>query len=172
VRLYHHHQEDNSLIRVCFVCLGNICRSPTAEGVMQHLIAEAGLERVIEVDSAGTEAYHEGERADERSRRTAALHGVQLHSRGRRFEVTDFTRYDYVLAMDRHNLERLHDLSSSEAEREKTMLLRTFEAKPGIGESVPDPYYGGPSGFEEVFDICERSCRGLLERIRRIHGLS
>jgi len=163
--------ESRSLIRVCFVCLGNICRSPTAEGIMQALVAEAGLAHAIEVDSAGTEAYHVGERADERSRRTAERRGVTLASRGRRFEVSDFSRFDYVLAMDHENLERLHARAPSDADREKTMLLRVFEGEHAADEPVPDPYYGGASGFEDVFDICERACRGLLDHIRRAHGL-
>ena len=138
---------------------------------MQALVAEAGLEAHIEVDSAGTEAYHVGERADERSRRTAKRRGVTLHSRGRRFEVADFERFDYVLAMDHANLERLHDRAPHAEAREKTMLLRRFEGEDAAHEPVPDPYYGGASGFEDVFEICERSCRGLLDHIRRAHAL-
>jgi len=176
------------MIRVCFVCLGNICRSPTAEGIMQHLVREAGLSHLIEVDSAGTEAYHLGERADERSRATARRRGVTLESRGRRFDAEDFERFDYVLAMDDENLARLHRRARSDAERAKTVLLRRFDpdaradARADAGAyasagaeadaSVPDPYYGGASGFEDVFDICDRACRGLLEHIRREHGLA
>lgn len=170
------------MIRVCFVCLGNICRSPTAEGIMQSLVAEAGLARAIEVDSAGTEAYHVGERADERSRRTAERRGVTLESRGRRFEAEDFARFDYVLAMDEENLARLHRRARDASERQKTVLLRAFEQRreegrepgsrrSGSEASVPDPYYGGDSGFEDVFDICDRACRGLLRHIREQHGL-
>lgn len=157
------------MIRVCFVCLGNICRSPTAEGIMQALVSEAGLDAMIEVDSAGTDAHHIGERADARSRRTAKSRGIELHSRGRKFEVEDFECFDYVLAMDHENLERLHARARDAAGRKKTVLLRSFDGEPD--EAVPDPYYGGPSGFEDVFDICDRSCRGLLEHVRRTHGL-
>lgn len=159
------------MIRVCFVCLGNICRSPTAEGIMLALVDEAGLDHAIAVDSAGTAAYHVGERADERSRQTARERGVELPSRGRQFEASDFDRFDYVLAMDHENLERLYDRAVDEAARDKTLLLRSFEGEGLAHESVPDPYYGGASGFEDVFDICDRSCRGLLEHIRREHGL-
>ena len=159
------------MIRVCFVCLGNICRSPTAEGVMQALVAEAGLEARIEVDSAGTDAYHVGERADPRSRSTAQQRGVLLLSVGRRFEADDFARFDYVLAMDHENLERLHARARNKADRTKTLLLRTFEGDAFADEPVPDPYYGGPAGFDDVFDICERSCRGLLAHIRKEHAL-
>jgi protein-tyrosine phosphatase len=159
------------LIRVCFVCLGNICRSPTAEGIMQALVREAGLDAQIEVDSAGTDAFHVGERADPRSRSTAEARGVELPSIARRFEAHDFDRFDYVLAMDHENLERLRARARSDAERARTMLLRRFEGTTGADEAVPDPYYGGPGGFDAVFDICERSCRGLLDHIRREHGL-
>jgi len=159
------------LVRVCFVCLGNICRSPTAEGIMQSLVREAGLEAHIEVDSAGTDAFHVGERPDPRSRSTAEGRGVSLPSIGRRFEARDFDRFDYVLAMDHENLERLHARARNDAERARTVLLRHFEGPERGDEAVPDPYYGGPDGFDEVFDICERSCRGLLAHIRREHGL-
>ncbi len=138
---------------------------------MQSLVAEASLDHAIEIDSAGTEAYHIGERADERSRRTAKRRGVELASRGRRFEITDFERFDYVLAMDHENLARLHERAPSAEARDKTMLLRVFEGAHAADEPVPDPYYGGASGFEDVFDICERACRGLLEHIRDEHGL-
>jgi protein-tyrosine phosphatase len=157
------------VIRVCFVCLGNICRSPTAEGIMQALVAEAGLDHAIAVDSAGTDAHHIGERADARSRRTAKSRGVELQSRGRKFDADDFDRFDYVLAMDHENLERLHARARDTAGRAKTVLLRSFEGEPD--QAVPDPYYGGDTGFEDVFDICDRSCRGLLDHIRRTRGL-
>jgi len=159
------------LIRVCFVCHGNICRSPTAEGIMQQLVHEAGLARLIEIDSAGTEAEHEGERADLRSRATAARRGVTLRGVARRFEPSDFERFDYVLAMDHENLRRLHARARSDEERARTVLLRRFESPEQADEPVPDPYFGGPDGFEDVFEICLRSCRGLLEHIRSAHGL-
>jgi len=159
------------LIRICFVCLGNICRSPTAEGIMVSLVSEAGLDHAIEVDSAGTDAYHVGERADQRSRRTAKGRGVTLHSRGRQFQPGDFERFDYVLAMDHENLERLRQRAENEAERTKTTLLRAFEGTAFADEPVPDPYYGGVNGFEDVFDICERACHGLLGHIRKTHDL-
>ena len=138
---------------------------------MQALVAEAGLEDAIAVDSAGTEAYHIGERADERSRQTAQQRGITLHSRGRRFERSDFDRFDYILAMDEDNLQRLHDRAPGASDRETVRLLRTFEGAHGADLSVPDPYYGGPAGFEDVFDICERACHGLLAHIRTNHQL-
>jgi protein-tyrosine phosphatase len=160
------------LIRVCFVCLGNICRSPTAEGIMHALVREAGLEGHIEVDSAGTDAFHAGERADTRSRATAAGRGVMLRSIARRFEASDFERFDYVLAMDHENLARLHARARNPDERARAVLLRTFEGPDFADAAVPDPYYGGPDGFEDVFEICRRSCEGLLTHIRRTHGLA
>ena len=138
---------------------------------MLALVSEAGLETHIEVDSAGTDAYHVGERADPRSRSTAEGRGVHLPSVGRRFEADDFARFDYVLAMDHENLDRLHQRAPGAADRAKTVLLRSFEGDAFADEPVPDPYYSGPSGFDDVFDICDRSCRGLLDHIRQEHGL-
>ena len=138
---------------------------------MRALVVEAGLEAQVDVDSAGTEAYHVGERADPRSRETAERRGVRLESRGRRFEAEDFARFDYVLAMDHENLERLRARARDDGERAKAMLLRRFEGEPFADAPVPDPYYGGASGFEDVYDVCERACRGLLAHLRAEHGL-
>ena len=151
-------------IRVCFVCLGNICRSPTAEGVIRSLVHAAGMSEGFEIDSAGTEGYHAGERADRRSRAEASRRGVELTSTSRRFERSDFARFDYVIAMDRRNLRDLEQLATSAADRAKLHLLRSFD--PTARElDVPDPYYGGSSGFADVYDICEAGCRGLLARL-------
>jgi protein-tyrosine phosphatase len=154
------------MIRLCFVCLGNICRSPTAEGIMLHLIERAGLNDRIAVESAGTAAYHVGERPDPRSLATASAHGVHLPSRARRFERKDFARFDYVLAMDADNLRALRELAPAEA-RDKVRLLRSFDPQSPPGAAVPDPYYGAGDGFERVFEICEAACRGLLEALQR-----
>lgn len=161
------------MIRLCFVCLGNICRSPTAEGVMIALVEQANLARSIEVDSAGTAAYHIGEPPDPRSLRAAKAHAVHLPSIARQFERGDFARFEYVLAMDRTNRANLLSLSRSEAERSKVVLLRSFDASSvERGElDVPDPYYGGAEGFEEVFQICHAACTGLLAHLCREHGL-
>jgi len=153
------------MIRVCFVCLGNICRSPTAEGVMKTLVREAGLEDRIEVDSAGTAAYHEGEHPDPRSREEAARRGVALESRARQFTARDFSRFHYVLAMDGQNLADLTALSVDRSDVDKLSLLRRFEPGGPSDPHVPDPYYGGEDGFAEVFEICEAACRGLLAHI-------
>lgn len=153
------------IVRVCFVCLGNICRSPTAEGVMHHLVAAAGRADGFEIDSAGTAAYHEGERPDRRSLATARAHGVELPGRARQFRRDDFARFDHVLAMDRDNLQALLRLAPDEAARAKVALLRSFDPDAPPGAEVPDPYYGGAEGFEHVFEICMAACRGLLAHV-------
>jgi protein-tyrosine phosphatase len=158
------------MIRLCFVCLGNICRSPTAEGVMAHLLKLEGLSGAVEVESAGTAAYHVGERPDRRTIATAKLHGVPLPSRARQFQRDDFARFELVLAMDTNNRDDLLRLAPDDAARTKVLLLRDFEPN-ADDASVPDPYYGEQAGFEQVFTICERACTGLLAHLRREHGL-
>ena len=160
------------MVRLCFVCLGNICRSPTAEGIMLHLVREAGLESSIYIDSAGTGAWHAGELADARSRKVARGRGFELPSRARQFLKGDFAQFDYVLAMDASNLENLNNLASSADERSKLSLMRSWDVSADGGPDVPDPYYGGPQGFDEVFDMCERACRGLLEALIDRHHLT
>ena len=158
-------------VRVCFVCLGNICRSPTAEGVFRSLVARAGLDHAFEIDSAGTGSWHAGDRADARSRAAAAERGVALESRARTFHPEDFERFDYVLAMDLENRADLEALATDSAARERIRLLRDFETGAPPDSEVPDPYYGGDAGFEAVLDICEAACGGLLEQLRERHAL-
>jgi protein-tyrosine phosphatase len=158
------------MVSVCFVCLGNICRSPTAEGVFRSLVAEAGLEAVIRVDSAGTAGYHAGDPPDARARKAAARRGITVDGRARQFLATDFGEFDYVLVMDRSNLADLEELYS-EGVRAKLSLLRAFDATAPKHAAVPDPYYGGEDGFDEVLDQCLRACRGLLEHIKQEHRL-
>lgn len=154
-------------ISVCFVCLGNICRSPTAEGVFLELVRRAGLSDRVAVDSAGTAAYHVGELPDARSREHAAFRGLELVSRARQFQTTDFDRFDYVLAMDQQNYRDLVALRSMARNAEVHLgLFRDFDPTAPRGSSVPDPYYGGKSGFEEVLDQCERAAEGLLRVVR------
>jgi protein-tyrosine phosphatase len=164
-------QRRTASVRVCFVCLGNICRSPTAEGIFRTLVEETGLGGAIEIDSAGTAAYHVGEIPDPRSRATAEARGVRLASRARRFSASDFARFDYVLAMDADNERALARLAPSEEARAKVLRLRRFDPK-SDDLDVPDPYYGGERGFEEVFEICEAACRGLLEHLVAEHELA
>lgn len=137
---------------------------------MLHLIRERGLEDHITVDSAGTAAYHAGERADRRSREAALRRGIELPSRARHFEAADFERFDYVVAMDRSNHEDLWELAAAH-EREKLHLLRAFDPASPARAEVPDPYYGGGNGFELVLDLCHAACVGLLEVIIERHGL-
>lgn len=157
------------MIRVCFVCLGNICRSPTAHGILEHLVEEAGLADKIYVDSAGTAGYHVGERADSRSREAALRHGIELRSRARQFEAGDFERFNYVLAMDHSNYQNLEGLAPHPQALSRLYLFRSFDPASSPTDIVPDPYYGDGDGFETVFQICLAGCRGLLEHIRREH---
>jgi len=158
-------------IRICFVCLGNICRSPTAEGIMRGLVQQAGLAGRIEIDSAGTGDDHVGEPSDPRSQEAAAARGVRLDGRARQFQAVDFARFDYVLAMDRENHRALLALAPGPGDRGKVSLLRSFEPGHASKRDVPDPYYGGERGFDRVIDICEASCQGLLAHIRTRHEL-
>lgn len=150
--------------KLCFVCLGNICRSPTAEGVFQHLVNNRGLQSYFEIDSAGTSAYHIGEGANSKSRQVAKQHGVTLHSKARRFESFDLDYFDLIIAMDNENLANIHQLDSKDDHSDKIMLLREFDPAPESKE-VPDPYYGGLQGFENVFNVVKRSCEKLLDEL-------
>jgi protein-tyrosine phosphatase len=158
------------VIRVCFVCLGNICRSPTAAGVMRKLVADAGLSDRIEVDSAGTGDYHVGQRPDARSLAAARARGIDLPGRARQFQAEDFARFQYVLAADRRNLDDLVALSGGGGAA-RVALLRSFDPSAEPQAEVPDPYHGGSRGFDTVLDLCEAACRGLLEHIVREHSL-
>lgn len=152
-------------IRVCFVCLGNICRSPTAEGVFRHLVEARGLADAVEIDSAGTAAHHEGERPDRRARAAARDRGIALEGRARQFRAEELGDWDYVLAMDRENLTDLRALPGAGDAPGELALLRRFDPLAPPDAEVPDPYYGGERGFEEVLDLCEAACRGLLDAI-------
>jgi protein-tyrosine phosphatase len=151
---------------VCFVCLGNICRSPTAEGIFKALVREAGLEDRIEIASMGTGDWHTGEPADARARATATRRGVTLDGVARRFDRRDFARFDYVLSMDTRVLAALRDLARTDDERARLHNFRAFDPASPPDAAVPDPYYGGADGFEDVYDICEAGCRGLLAHVQ------
>jgi protein-tyrosine phosphatase len=155
-------------IKVLFVCMGNICRSPTAHGVFRKLVQDEGLMDRIEIDSAGTHGYHVDEPPDRRAILTAARRGVVLEDlRARRAEPEDFLHYDYILAMDQENFISLSAICPRGMER-KLMMLMDFAPQLRTRE-VPDPYYGGPTGFEQVFDMVEVAGKGLLAHIRRRH---
>ncbi len=151
-------------ISVVFVCMGNICRSPTAEGVFRHVVKERNLQNVIKIDSAGTHAYHIGEPPDSRSQATAKSQGVDLSAqRARKVEAIDFERFDYVIAMDRSNYENLKELATAD-HQERLHLFMDFTSTWDNAE-VPDPYYGGGDGFKNVFDMVQSASEGLLEHI-------
>lgn len=150
-------------MKILFVCLGNICRSPTAHGVMQKLVDDADLAARIAIDSAGTGAWHVGELPDPRSREAALLRGYDLSHRARQVTVADFARFDLILAMDRSNLRHLRAMASGPARVE---LLRAFEPGAPAGAEVPDPYSGDGDDFERVLEICERACAGVLDYVR------
>lgn len=154
-------------VRILFVCLGNICRSPTAEGVMRALVSEAGLEAEIVLDSAGTGEWHVGDAPDRRAAAAARKRGIALDGAARTVRRADFETFDLLLAMDRANLRALEQLAPDSQAREKVHLLREFDPE-GAGErdlDVPDPYYGAAGGFEEVLDLVQAACRGLLSQI-------
>jgi protein-tyrosine phosphatase len=153
-------------VKILFVCLGNICRSPTAEVVFRAVASREAPEMVLEVDSAGTAGYHVGEVPDRRTRQAAARRGYDLSAlRARVVEPRDFEYYDLILAMDRENLRSLERRAPPQA-RERLRLFLEFAPEAGISE-VPDPYYGGPNGFEDVLDLIEAASRGLIEHLRR-----
>ena len=151
--------------KVLFVCLGNICRSPTAEGVFRAQVEQAGLSHQIEIDSAGTASWHIGKSPDARAQAAAATRGYDLSPlRGRQVAAADFTRFDFVLAMDEENLANLRALCPPE-QRHKVRLFLSFSEQ-WTGQEVPDPYYGGAEGFDHVLDMVEDAGRGLLDTIR------
>jgi protein-tyrosine phosphatase len=157
--------EIKEEISVLFVCMGNICRSPTAEGVFRKLVIEAGLAERIRSDSAGTHSYHRGSPPDRRAMEAAARRGFELHDiRARPVNAEDFEQYDYILAMDLDNMEILTS-QATDAHRDKVRLFLDF-AGHGPNAEVPDPYYGGAAGFERVLDLVEEASRGLLETLR------
>lgn len=154
--------------RILFVCLGNICRSPAADGIMQSLIERHGLKERFEVDSAGTYGGHRGELPDPRMRSAALRRGYDLRHRSRQVREEDFERFDYILAMDDNNYEALHRLAPSrqKAERIYRMVEFTRDAFPDW-HYVPDPYYEGHEGFELVLNLLEHGCQKLLEELRK-----
>lgn len=158
-------------IGVCFVCLGNICRSPTAEGVFRHLVQRNGLKDAFHIESAGTAAYHVGEPPDSRSAAAARERGVMLSGAAQRFEPSDFARFDWILAMDRTNMHDLLRRARTEDDHRRVHLFRSFDPNAPSDADVPDPYYGGPDGFANVVQMCFDGCEGLLAHIRSIRQI-
>ena len=153
------------MVRICFVCMGNICRSPTAEAVMRRLLEERGLTKRFAIESAGTGDWHVGEPADARARAAGLGRGYQLDRRAQHFTARSFARFDYVIAADRDNRRHLERIAPDDAARSKIHLLRDFDPDSPEGSDVPDPYYGGAEGFAHVLDVCEAACRGLLAHL-------
>jgi protein-tyrosine phosphatase len=155
-------------VKVLFVCMGNICRSPTAEGVFRHIVQQNGLGSLIHTDSAGTHAYHVGNPPDQRAQQTARGRGIDLSDlRARKVEGRDFENFDYVLAMDKDNHYMLSEICPIGYEDRLFMFMDFAPNLPH--QEVPDPYYGGQRGFEDVFDMVEEASRGLLGHIQKHH---
>ncbi len=159
------------MIKVLFVCLGNICRSPLAEGVFKQHVKEAGLENKFLIESAGTSGWHIDQSPDPRSIEVAKVNGIHLDSLGRKAISMDFELFDYIIAMDYNNFSDLKNLpGSSKDGAAKLYLMRDFDDL-GKGEDVPDPYYGGDDGFVHVYEILDRSCQNLLNEIKKTHSI-
>ncbi|OGW21230.1 MAG: protein tyrosine phosphatase [Nitrospinae bacterium RIFCSPLOWO2_12_FULL_47_7] len=152
-------------IHVCFVCLGNICRSPLAQGVFEYLVEQKGLKETILISSAGTGSWHVGKPPDARMQATAKKHGVNMRSRARQFQPEDFNQLDLVLAMDQSNRDDLKKMCASPAAEKKLRLFRSFDPECAGDEDVPDPYYGDGDGFDRVFGIVHRTCPEILKYI-------
>lgn len=158
------------MIKILFVCMGNICRSPTAEGVFRHIVKQADLEDKIHIDSGGTHAYHVGNEPDQRAQATAMKRGIDLSDqRARKVKTSDFREFHYILAMDDSNYAELKNICPA-GEEDRLSLFLDF-ANDVKEREVPDPYYGGDQGFEHVFDLVENASRGLLEDIRNRHSI-
>ncbi|MDH2245018.1 low molecular weight phosphotyrosine protein phosphatase [Pseudomonas sp. GD03855] len=151
-------------MKVLFVCMGNICRSPTAEGVFRQRVEQAGLNHRIEIDSAGTGDWHVGKAPDSRTCEAAGRRGYQLAAlRARQVQPEDFERFDLILAMDHDNMAYLRAMRPPHGRADLDLMLRRYGLEADV---VPDPYYGGPDGFEEVLDLIEKACDGLLAEIK------
>jgi protein-tyrosine phosphatase len=163
--------SNGDKLSVLFVCLGNICRSPLAEGVFRHLVQEAGLDGAFDIDSAGTSSYHIGDPPDHRTTAVARTRGVRLTGAARQLTGEDLEQFDYIMVMDEDNHHAVKRIARTRAGRARVHLLREFDAEANGDLDVPDPYYGGTRGFEDVHDIVERSCRALLDHLRTQHGI-
>lgn len=158
-------------IRLLFVCLGNICRSPAAEGIMAGIVLKNELQEFIEVDSAGTSGWHEGELPDERMRDHGEKRGYDFCSRARKFRKADFDNFDYIIVMDANNYRSIKSLAAENEQLKKVHLMTEFSVQFAAQGHIPDPYYGHSSGFELVLDLLEDACEGLLQVIKKEHSL-
>lgn len=151
-------------MKVLFVCLGNICRSPLAEAIFKHKVNGGGLQNLIQADSCGTAGYHIGDLPDPRTRANAQKNGITINHRGRQLQESDLEEFDYILAMDKSNLHNIKRLTNAELHVDKIHLMRSFD--PHQGDEVPDPYYGDETDFQEVFDILDRSVDHFIKKIK------
>ncbi|MEL6589159.1 MAG: low molecular weight protein-tyrosine-phosphatase [Bacteroidota bacterium] len=159
------------MLKVLFVCLGNICRSPMAEGLFLHYVKQAQLEDQIEVDSAGTGGWHVGELPDSRMRATAKKHNIPLPSLARKAIAADFAKFDYILAMDASNYQDLQRLADRQAGAKAQLFKMRYFDEQAPNADVPDPYWGGDQGFENVYQMLDRATQKLLAHIREEQGI-
>ncbi len=157
-------------LALLFVCLGNICRSPAAEGVMLKLLQQHGLDDIVVVDSAGTSGWHQGELPDDRMRAHGLRRGYEFCSKSRKITPSDFEKFDYIIVMDDENYKNVAALAKSTEEKEKIHKISSFFQK-HRHDNIPDPYYGGSSGFELVLDLLEDATTGILQTLRNTHSL-
>ena len=164
-------QEKKKKIALLFVCLGNICRSPAAEGIMKNIVEKNDLQDVIEVDSAGTSGWHAGELPDERMRAHGEKRKYDFCSHSRKFTKSDFDDFDYIIVMDRDNYNSVRSLAANQADMDKIHLMTEFSLQYSYYDEIPDPYYGNSSDFELVLDLLEDACAGLLQTIKNDYSL-
>ena len=160
------------MIDVLFVCLGNICRSPLAEGIFKRKVEDAGLKKLIASDSAGTSGWHINDPPDRRSSDIARRNGIRLDHYGRQISAKDFDQFDYIIAMDSDNYDDILRLKEKHGNgKAEILIMREFDGQQS-GSDVPDPYYGGPNGFQLVYDLLDESLSNFLEKIIDEHGLA
>jgi protein-tyrosine phosphatase len=153
-------------LKIMFVCMGNICRSPLAHAVFEDIVKKDEAENAFEIESSGTINYHVGELPDARMRETARRHGITMSHRARQFKKADLDDYDMILAMDKENLANIRKLARSRDQLDKIQLFRNFDPQANDEAEVPDPYYGGEEGFENVFEIVTRTSQHLLTALK------
>ena len=164
-------QTSKKNIRLLFVCLGNICRSPAAEGIMKRIVDKNELQDIIEVDSAGTSGWHKGDLPDERMRMHGETRGYDFSSKARKIRKNDFDLFDYIIVMDDDNYNNVKSLASNSEQVDRIRMMTDFLVQNNHSNYIPDPYYGDDSGFELVLDLLEDACEGLLQAIKKKYSL-